>query len=258
MSDKITIITICYQAERTLARTIESVLAQQYKNIEYIIIDGGSRDGTVGIIRQYESRITYWHSKKDNGLYDALNQGIALATGDIIGFLHADDIFAHDQVLSEVGKALQDNTIDAVYADLNYVNAQGQVIRSWQSSDFKKGSFARGFSPAHPTFYMRKRCYEAHGGFDLSYPIGNDIELMMRYMERVDIKTLYVPSLWVIMELGGISNRSMKNIIAQNKAILTMAKAHHLKANLLSFMLWKGCSRLVQFWRGRRCQQSAY
>ncbi len=245
---KITIITVCYNSVKTIEQTIQSVLKQNYPHVEYIIIDGASKDGTQKIISQYADKISLFKSEPDNGIYDAMNKGLKLASGDIIGLLNADDIYAHGKVLSMVNAAFEQN-VDACYGDLIYFQDANpnSIVRYWKSNDFKPGLFAKGWCPPHPTFFVRRTVYEQHGLFDTSYRMGNDVELMMRFLEKAKIKTTYIPQVLVHMRAGGVSNRSFKNIVIQNKSILQAAKAMGLPFSTLSFVSGKVKDRLLQF-----------
>src|SRR5688572_15897310 len=175
---KISIITVCFNSAKTLPDAISSVGSQQYKNKEYLVIDGGSSDETVSILKKNKT-ITRWVSESDRGIYDAMNKGLALTTGDVVGFLNADDVYSGDDILQQVARALEDPAIDACYADLVYVDTTNtqKVIRYWRSGDFKPGMFKRGWMPAHPTFFVRKSVYEKYGVFDLDYKLAADFEL---------------------------------------------------------------------------------
>ncbi len=247
---KITVITVCYQAGKTLEQTIQSVLAQTYSDIEYLVIDGGSTDNTAQILSKYKSQVSKIVSEKDKGIYDAMNKGISLATGDIIGFLNADDLFMHTKVIEAIEKVFSTPNIQACYADLIYFkeSAQGdRTTRYFKSSPFKLGAFAKGWCPPHPTFYVRKSVYQQYGHFDLSYKIGNDVELMMRFLEKEAIQSAYLPETLVKMRVGGVSNQSLKNIYEQNKNILLAAKKLNIHINPIRFTLCKVTDRVKQF-----------
>lgn len=216
---KISIITITYNSARTLADTIESVLSQDYQNIEYIIIDGLSKDNTLSIIQSYASKYPdtiKWISEKDNGIYDAMNKGIRMAAGDVIGILNSDDIFTDNQVLSDIAAAFDEN-VDAVFGNLHFVKADNpySVVRIWQGSPYR--SFSSGWHPAHPTFYVRKEIYEQYGVFDTSFDVSADFELMLRLIEKYRIRTKYINRYMVRMRVGGESTGSIKNIIKGNR-----------------------------------------
>lgn len=250
---KISIITVCYQAGKTLEQTILSVLAQNYQHIEYIVIDGASSDNTDEILKRYESRIDLIISEKDKGIYDAMNKGIQKATGEVLGFLNADDLFSCSTVVSDIAETFRSQpAISGCYADLIYfrnTERGDKITRYFKSSPFQSGLFAKGWCLPHPTFYVKRSVYQKFGGFDLSYHIGNDVELMMRFLEKGKIPVHYVPKVWVKMRMGGVSNQSATNIVAQNKNILKAAKNLGVHINPIWFTLHKCWDRAWQYIR---------
>ena len=216
---KVSIITITYNSESTLIDTIDSVLNQTYTDIEYIIVDGKSSDSTVSIIHSYKDKISKFISEKDNGLYDALNKGIAMATGDIIGVLHSDDFYTNHQVIEKVVQTFNLNQADAVYADLFYVDKTNvdKILRKWKSGNYKHGMFVNGWMPPHPTFFVRRHCYEKYGSFNLDLVSAADYELMLRFVHKHQIKLAYLPEFIIKMRAGGLSNASLSNRIRANK-----------------------------------------
>lgn len=221
----ISLITVTYNSSRTLRDTIVSVLAQTYQDIEYIIIDGLSKDNTMEIIKEYEPQFKgriRWVSEKDSGLYDAMNKGFRMATGEVIGIINSDDLIAEPTAIEDVVRCFEsNNSIDAVYADLYYVaqNDTSKVIRYWKSGNQRP--FAKGWHPAHPTFYVKKVVCEKSGLFDLSFKFAADFELMLRLIEKEHIKLYYLPKALVRMRLGGTTSKSLSNII---KVILSVWK----------------------------------
>jgi glycosyltransferase involved in cell wall biosynthesis len=245
---KISIITVCFNAEATLADTLDSVAAQSHHDIEHIVVDGGSTDGTVKMLESGRGSVTKWISERDRGIYDAMNKGIAMASGDVIGFLNADDVYAHKDVLQSVAQVFGEASVDAVYADLVYVeqlNLQ-KVIRYWKSNAFKPGLFAKGWMPAHPTFYARRQVYERCGNFDLTFKLQADFELTMRLLEICLINAVYIPDIWVRMRVGGVSNGSFRNVIRGNLEAYRACKKHALNVTPF-FMVRKVLSRIPQF-----------
>lgn len=219
----ISIITATFNSGVTLRDTFESVLAQTYKDIEYIVVDGKSKDNTIEIIKEYEPRFNgrmRWISEPDKGIYDAMNKGIAIATGDVIGILNSDDFYADDDILNIIAQEI--NGIDAVYGDLDFVNHEDtrKTVRQWKGSQYKSGAFLKGWHPAHPTFYVCKKCYDAFGGFDISFDVSADFELMLRFIEKARITNKYVPRTFVKMRMGGESTGSIKKIIIGNRNII--------------------------------------
>ncbi len=246
---KVSLITVSFNSAKTIEDTIKSVREQNYHNLEYIIIDGGSTDGTLDIIENNSNVLSCLISENDDGIYDAMNKGISKASGDIIGFINADDILASPKVLEAVAKTFARNCIDACYADLEYVEYfnLNKAKRYWRSSTFKTGLFSKGWSPPHPTFYVKKSVYEQFGLFSLDYKLGNDIELMLRFLEKYQINSVYVPETWVKMRLGGVSNQSIRNIILQNREIIKAAKDNGITFFIPIFIFGKVKDRLLQY-----------
>jgi glycosyltransferase involved in cell wall biosynthesis len=246
---KITIITVCRNSAATIKDTLESVASQSFKNLEHIIIDGGSVDGTLAVINEWKKHPVRLISEPDKGMYDAMNKGLRLATGDIIGILNSDDLYYDDHVLENVSAVMDDASVDACYADLIYVdkNNLNKIVRYWKSSDFKKKLFSRGWMPPHPTFFTRRLIYEKYGVFDLNYPLAADVELLARFLERFQIKSVYIPKIFVKMRFGGVSNNSVMNIIKQNIAIYKACKQNDVKMCLFSFLVAKIISRIKQY-----------
>jgi glycosyltransferase involved in cell wall biosynthesis len=244
----ISVITVVFNGRATLEETICSVLRQTYGNVEYIVVDGGSSDGSLEIIRKYDDRIDFWISERDRGIYDAMNKGMSLASGDIVGFLNADDLYADDGVLQKISDAFQSASIQACYADLIYVSQDNsRVVRYWKSKKFVKGDFAKGWSPAHPTFYVRRSEFEHMGLFDSAYKLAADVEFMMRYLERGGLNSVYIPDVLVRMRVGGVSNRSWKNIVLQNKEVFAALRKNGIPFSKVTFIVNKFFSRLGQF-----------
>ena len=249
---KISIITVSYNSENFIESCINSIISQSYKDIEYIIIDGSSKDNTLKIIQRYSRYVSTIVSEPDKGIYDAMNKGIKIAKGEIIGFLHSDDMYKNENVLSKVAKIFKNNaSLDACYADLIYVKKinTSRIVRYWKSSKFIKGSFSKGWSPPHPTFFVRRSVYERYGNFNLKYLIVSDIELMMRLLEVHNIQTQYLNEIWIKMRLGGLSNKNFKSILKQNKDILRALRSHALSNNLIIFAINKILSRVKQFFQ---------
>lgn len=212
----ISIITVVFNSQRTIELTIKSVLTQSYNLIEYIVVDGKSTDGTFNIIKKYGNKISKIISEPDNGTYDAMNKGIKLSTGDVIGFLNADDFYSNNNVISLVAEIFNNHNVDAVYGDLEYVNNRLQTIRYWGSKNYEKGLFSKGWHPPHPTFFVKKKIYERYGFFNLNYKIAADYELMLRFIERYKISVYYIPEVLVKMRIGGKSNKNLINILKAN------------------------------------------
>lgn len=213
---KISIVTASYNSVKTLADTMESVLGQNYKNWEYIVVDGGSTDGTVDLIRKYEPRFggkMKWTSEPDKGIYDAMNKGIQKSTGDVIGILNSDDYYTTTDALSTIASALSDEKLDAVYGDIHFIKEgePNKVVRYYSSRQFKPFWLRFGFMPAHPSFYVRRAVYQKAGLYDISYKIGSDFEMMVRLFRKQRIRYQYLAKDFVTMRTGGMSTKGIKS-----------------------------------------------
>lgn len=216
---KVSIITVCFNSEATIRDTFNSINNQTYKNIEHIIVDGASTDATVKIVNECAGTSNLKIiSEKDNGIYDAMNKGIKMATGDIISILNSDDVFNNNNVLEDVVAAFKASEAAIIYGDLYYVskNDINKIIRYWKSSAYKEHAFLKGWHPPHPTLFIKKEVYNKYGLFDKSLTISSDFELMLRFIEKLKVKTLYINKVLVRMRVGGISNKSLKNIFFGN------------------------------------------
>jgi glycosyltransferase involved in cell wall biosynthesis len=216
---KLSIITAVFNREATVAQAIASVAKQSYTNVEHLIIDGNSRDETLAEARRHAHPGMRIISEPDKGIYDALNKGIRLATGDIVGVMHSDDFFAHDHVLDRVVDAFAHNDTDAVYGDLDYVAAgdTSKVIRRWRSGEFKPRLLARGWMPPHPTLFIRRAKIMRLGLYDTSYQIAADYEAILRWFGRDGLEPIYIPEVLVKMRMGGESNRSFSRIVRKSR-----------------------------------------
>lgn len=245
---RISVVTVCWNSEATIEDTLKSVAAQTHPQVEHIIVDGASTDGTVDIVGRYP-HVARVVSERDEGIYDAMNKGLALATGEVIGTLNADDFYASPDVLSTVAEAFQDTGLDVVYADLCYVDKDDptRVVRYWRSSEFAPGLYRHGWSPPHPTFFVRRTAYQRFGNFDLGYRIASDVELTMRFLEKHRARFRYLHCVTVRMRLGGTTNKSIRNIIKQNREVWRALNSHDLNPSIISFVLGKINSRARQF-----------
>ena len=243
----ISVITVVYNGERTVGSTIDSILKQVYPAVQSVVIDGKSEDGTLRILESYGSRLTHLISEPDDGIYDALNKGLKIATGDVVGFLHADDVFENSDVLAKVAAAFQDPTVDAVYGDLVYVRHDdiSQVIRYWKSGLYDDAALSRGWMPPHPTFYVRRSVYERLGGFDTRYHIAADYDTVLRFLAVGKIRAAYIPEVLVRMRAGGISNRSLKTIIRKSREDLEVLRRNGVGGVLT--LLQKNLRKMSQF-----------
>jgi glycosyltransferase involved in cell wall biosynthesis len=251
---KISIITPTYNSEKVIKDCMESVVNQSYKNFEHLVIDGASTDNTLQILQEYRNHLTVLMSKPDQGIYDAMNKGITLATGSVVGFLNSDDFYINNNILTKVANIfIEDPLLDACYADLLYTDKldTSRIVRYWKSKKFIPGAFAKGWCPPHPTFFLRRSIFERFGYFDLNYSIAADVELMMRLLEINNIRVRYVPELWVKMRMGGVTNRNLKNIWNQNQEVLRALRSHRLPTNIIIFFLFKIFRRIMEFFRAR-------
>ncbi len=248
MSLKISIITVAYNAEKTIEDTIKSVINQTYSNIEYIVIDGQSKDATLDVCRKFESNITKLVSEPDKGIYDAMNKGIALATGDVIGILNSDDFYANESVISKIVTLFDQKNVDGVYADLVYVDPVNtdKIIRKWVSGPFQKGAFLKGWMPPHPTFFVRKDCYKKYGDYSLELKSAADYEMMLRLIHKHEINLGYLNEVIVKMRAGGVSNASLKNRIKANKEDRQAWKMNGLKPAPFT-LIRKPLSKIKQY-----------
>lgn len=238
---KISLITVTYNSAKTLPDTIQSVLSQSYSNIEYIIIDGASQDNTIDIVKEYEPLFNgqmHWISEKDDGLYDAINKGIAMATGDVVGILNSDDFFTSPTVIEEIANNFSEE-IDAVYGDVHFVNSTdlARPIRYYSSKIFRSSLMKLGFMPAHPTFYCRKSCYDKYGLYKTDFKIAADFDLLLRFIYVHHISLKYLPLDMVTMRVGGASTNGLKSHVCIMKEHLRSFKENGLKSNFFLLSL---------------------
>lgn len=232
---KISLITVTYNSEKTLRDTINSVLVQTYKDFEYILVDGLSKDRTVDVIREYEPQFAgrmKWISEKDSGLYDAMNKGIRMATGDVVGILNSDDFFTSNDVIEKVVAGFTKDT-DAVYGDIHFVNPDNlqRCVRYYSSKIFKRSLMKMGFIPAHPSFYCRKECFEKFGYYKTDYKIAADFDLLLRFIYVHQIRIKYLPVDMVTMRLGGASTDGWKSRLVMMNEHLRSFKENGVKTN---------------------------
>jgi glycosyltransferase involved in cell wall biosynthesis len=231
---KVSIITVVLNNKETIKDAILSTGSQDYNNIEHIIIDGGSTDGTQSIIDRYKDRRTIFISERDNGIYEAMNKGLRIACGDIIGFLNSDDLYANEKVISEVVATLKKKKVDAVFGDLVLVAPQNpyNIVRYYQSKNFSPKTLTKGIMPAHPTLYLRKSVYEAYGYFKTDYIIAADFEFVTRIFKDNHISYYYIPKIMIKMRAGGASTKNLKSNWILNLEILRACRENGLRTNL--------------------------
>jgi glycosyltransferase involved in cell wall biosynthesis len=247
---KISVITVVYNSVSTIEKTIQSVLAQSYKNLEYIIIDAQSTDGTLAVIEKYKDQITIVLSEKDEGYYDGLNKGINLATGEIIGALNADDRFAAIDVLEKIAIEFNNNpNLESVIGDIAFANKNNKISRYYSGAHFKISHFKWGVMPPHPSFYCKKNTYNKLGLYGTHFKLAGDYELMLRYLWKNKITFKYVPMLMVYMQKGGKSTGSIfNNLFVNNPEVISACKMNGLNTNLFKIGM-KYLLKINQFWR---------
>lgn len=245
---KISIITPCFNSESTIEDTIQSVLKQDYPFVEYIIIDGRSADNTLLILEKYKSGISKVISEKDNGIYDAMNKGIKLATGDIVGILNSDDFYVDSKVLSTVANTFSNSHCDATYSDLQYVskNDTTKLIRNWISGDYKRSKFKWGWMPPHPTFFLKKELYLKNGVYNDELSLSADYELMLRMLCKFKLSPTYIPEVLVKMRIGGKGNSSVYQRVKANMEDRKAWELNDLTPNIFTFYL-KPLRKIFQY-----------
>ena len=247
MSVQVSIITAVFNRAKTLGEALRSVQNQTWQNIEHIVIDGGSTDGSLAILHHHRDRIAKMVSEPDQGLYDALNKGIREASGDVVGFMHADDQFASPHALSRVAAAFDDPSVEAVYGDLAYVkqNDVSKVVRYWRAGRYRRDQLAQGWMPPHPTFYVRRDVYSRLGAFDTRYRISADYDNMLRILWGGGVRASYIPEVLVRMRMGGISNTSLLNILLKSREDYAAMRNHGIGG--LQALFLKNFTKLPQF-----------
>jgi len=244
---KISIIMAVFNRQNTIESALNSIVSQDHVSVELIVIDGGSIDGTLQTLDRYCDQITELVSEPDYGIYDALNKGIALATGDVIGFLHSDDLYADNQVLSRIALAFEASETAAVYGDVLYIakDKSEQVVRYWKSGLFSRQKLGWGWMPPHPTFYVRRSLYEKYGNFDVTYQIAADYDCILRFLSKSDVETVYIPEVMVKMRVGGVSNRSLRSILQKSLEDYLVLRCNGVGG--IGALIWKNLSKARQF-----------
>ena len=241
------IITACFNAAPTVADTLKSISSQSYQNIEHIIIDGLSTDDTLKIVQQFP-HVSTIISEKDGGIYHAMNKGIGLCTGEVVGILNADDVYAHEDVISKVADLFKDASVDAIYGDLVFVDQQhpDKITRTWKAGSYHFKQFYNGWMPPHPTFFVRRSLYQQYGKFNTTLTSAADYELMLRFLLKHKIKLAYLPETMVRMRQGGKSTASLKNRLIANKEDHLAWKINGLKPHPFTLIL-KPLRKIKQF-----------
>lgn len=245
---KISIITASFRSESTIKDTLESVNVQTYPWIDHIIIDGASKDGTLDLVKAHGKRVTHVTSEPDKGIFDAYNKGLAIADGEIIGILNSDDFYANPYIIEHVMRFFEDPSVDAVYADLVYVDKDNtdKIVRHWKSRSYQSGDFARGFTPAHPTLFLRKSVYDRTGGFNPGFRFAGDYEYMLRAFHTHGVKSIYLPEIVVRMRTGGATGGSLPFIKKQNLEILRALDSQKVSVFKPLFFARKLIDRVIQ------------
>lgn len=245
---KITIITVSFNAAATIAETLDSVAGQDWPHIEHIVVDGGSRDATMDRVRAHSRRLACVVSEPDQGVYDAMNKGLALANGEVIAFLNADDVYMDSGVVRRAVEVLADSAVDACHADLIYcsVGDSNRIVRRWRSGPHWPKACLAGWMPPHPTFFARRELYARFGSFDLRYRLQSDFDLMLRFFELHGVRSRHVPEVWVRMRMGGLSNRSIGNVLRGNLEAWRACRRNGFRVTPW-FMVHKVASRVSQF-----------
>jgi glycosyltransferase involved in cell wall biosynthesis len=235
----VSVITVCRNSAGTIKDTIRSVLDQSYRNIEYIVIDGSSTDGTIDIIKSFGSRISKFVSESDNGMYDAINKGIKISSGEIVGIVNSDDFFYDNKVIELVAESFKEPELEAVFGDAVFVNPLNtkKKVRYYSSRNFNPGRFRFGYMPAHPSFYVRRVLFESLGYYKVNYTIAADFELLARFLYVNKIKYKYLAIPFVTMRMGGISNKNVFSNLTLNKEIARACMENEIKTNILNIYL---------------------
>ena len=244
---KISVVTAVFNRKDTLPDALQSVGQQTYSNVEHVVQDGGSTDGTLDVIQSTGTHPISLESAPDKGIYDAINKGMSRTTGDVVGLMHSDDLFASNDVLSDVAQAMADPAIDGVYGDLDYVSATDtdRVIRRWRSGTYHSSLLKRGWMPPHPTLYLRRSVFETWGLYDTDFRIAADYEAMLRWLMKGEIKLGYIPKVMVRMRVGGESNRSLDRILRKSREDYRAIRRHRVGG--VGTLLAKNVSKLRQF-----------
>lgn len=232
---KVSIITVCYNSAAHVEDAIKSVASQDFPDIEHIIVDGGSTDGTLDILKKYDSVVSKWISEPDKGIYDAMNKGLVMATGEVVGILNSDDFYSNNQIISTVVHAFESSDTDAVYGDLVFIDPVNlsRTVRTYSSAKWNPQKFAHGYMPAHPTFFVRRKYYELYGRFETDYQIAADYELLIRFLYVYKLRYTYLPVTMVKMRKGGVSSNGIKSNIILNREIIRACRKHGIRTNAL-------------------------
>ena len=231
---KVSIITVCFNSEKTIERTINSVLSQNYSNIEYIIVDGYSNDSTIQIIEKYKNSIQKFVSEKDDGIYDAINKGISISTGDIVGILNSDDIFSNQSIISDIAKVFNEKPqLDSIIGNIAFINDKEKIVRIYNSKSWRPNRLQYGFMPPHPSFYCKRELFHKFGWYKKDYKIAADYELLIRFLKIHQISYYQLNTIMVYMNLGGVSTNGFKSIFLLNREVKRACEENGLNTNYL-------------------------
>ena len=246
---KISLITVCFNSEQTIEETFKSISSQTYDNIEYIVIDGQSDDKTISLIKKYEKNITTWISESDKGLYDAMNKGVEIATGDIVGILNSDDVFYNENVLKDIANFHLTNDIDASIGNIVQFNSKKKIIRNYSSRLWKPKNLKIGFMPPHPSIFFKKELFQKFGNYNLGFKSGADYELIVRYFLKNKISYKYSGITTTSMAIGGISSSGLSSYLLISKEIITALEINNIKFSTLKVkcrVIWKLWSYIIK------------
>lgn len=243
----ISVITAVYNAESTIAHAMASVAEQTWPGVEHIIVEGNSSDGSLDVIRREMGDGVRLISEPDKGIYDALNKGIRHASGDVVGFLHSDDFYAHPGALARIGAAFEEPGIEAVYSDLDYVSQADpdRIVRRWSTGPFARAKLKLGWMPAHPTLFVRREVYREYGDYDTGFAIAADYDFILRYFSRSTAPSCYIPEVLYKMRMGGVSNRNIRKIIQKSSEDLLALRRNGVGG--VPTLAWKNLSKIGQF-----------
>jgi glycosyltransferase involved in cell wall biosynthesis len=247
---KISIITVCYNSAATLGDTLDSVAAQTHQTVEHIVVDGASTDDTNEIMDRHGSHVTKYISEPDHGIYHAMNKGVTLATGEVIGFLNADDIYADKGVLARVAEAMTRDNLDVLFGDAEFVSSNNtrRIVRRYRSNNFRPDRIGWGWMPAHPTLFLKRQIFERSGSFRTNYRIAGDFELVARIFQDASLRYRYLPEVLVRMRTGGISTGGLRNTLLLNREVLRACRENGIHTNVLKIMS-KYPAKLIEFLR---------
>jgi glycosyltransferase involved in cell wall biosynthesis len=235
---KVTVITACYNSERTIASSLESVACQSYSDIEHIVVDGGSSDGTLDVVDRHRARVARVLTGPDRGIYDALNKGVAASTGDVVAFLHSDDVYAAPNVIERVVGKMLSESLDALYGDVAFIRGNDfeRIVRVYSSRWFRPSRIGWGWMPAHPSLFVARRLFQEYGPFKVDYEIAADFEFIARVFAKPTFRYAYLPEVLVKMRMGGTSTRGWRSTLTLNREVLRACRENGIHTNYLKIL----------------------